>query len=542
MLTRRKFMKIVFIVLAMTGFIVGNTAVGGRVALGDVYFNSSEPGCDGSNSNYLMCDDFEDGDWYSKDCDQANSSGGLLQTDGWCGTIFANPITPPGAAVCGNLGVNGTNCTATRGFYSGIGSKNNGIHKFANNVAVDEIYVRWYQKQLPGYVFGHEKILTLQAEGIWQCCMFMYPWGGTSVAPDLQNEGWPDERLAQNQGNALAVVPGRWYYYEIHIKLGTCSGTTCQNDGVYDLWMDDCGTNGLGCTGPGTLRAHWTGRPFRGSSSHHIREVWFNNWANPGSIGNNYLDQIIVATRRIGPMGVGTVSPPPPPPPPSPPTPPSMTPALSYAFDETSGATASDASGNGKTATLVNGPTRVPGKYGNGVRLDGVNDYLQVLSPSLPTGDFTWESWINPNLVSGFSNIMRAGSTAIIELNIVNGKIVVITNNVTRITSAASISTGTWTHVSITRRGSTLTAYVNGNPTGTGSDAAAYSFSTCQLLIGVDSDTGCTGTPNGYFNGTIDEIRIYNRALSQAEILNDMNTPIGGVVSVPDAPSVLTLQ
>src|SRR5438309_2475302 len=81
------------------------------------YFNSSEPGCNGSDPNVLMCEDFEHdangntpGTWYTKDCDQANASGGLLQTKGWCGTIFANPITPPGAATCGGAGAMGTNC------------------------------------------------------------------------------------------------------------------------------------------------------------------------------------------------------------------------------------------------------------------------------------------------------------------------------------------------------------------------------------------------------------------------------------------------
>src|SRR6185503_7867734 len=37
-----------------------------------------------------------------------------------------------------------------------------------------------------------------------------------------------------------------------------------------------------------------------------------------------------------------------------------------------------------------------------------------------------------------------------------------------------------------------------------------------------------------YFNGIIDEVRIYNRALSQAEIQSDMNTPIGGTPPPPD--------
>src|SRR6266853_1970655 len=80
-------------------------------ASADPYFNSSEPGCDGSNPNTLWCEDFESpgvsgGRWYAEDCDTANANGGIdLRTKGWCGTIFANPITPPGAEICGAAGV-----------------------------------------------------------------------------------------------------------------------------------------------------------------------------------------------------------------------------------------------------------------------------------------------------------------------------------------------------------------------------------------------------------------------------------------------------
>ena len=88
-------------------------------AVADMNFNSSEPGCDGSDPNVLMCDDFESGAWYSLNCDIANTTGGLLQTHGWCGTIYADPITPAGAAVCGSKGAVGTNCAAHGGQHTG---------------------------------------------------------------------------------------------------------------------------------------------------------------------------------------------------------------------------------------------------------------------------------------------------------------------------------------------------------------------------------------------------------------------------------------
>jgi hypothetical protein len=50
-----------------------------------------------------------------------------------------------------------------------------------------------------------------------------------------------------------------------------------------------------------------------------------------------------------------------------------------YAFDESSGTTVPDASGNGNNGTLSNGATFVAGKNNNGVGLDGANDHVSIL-------------------------------------------------------------------------------------------------------------------------------------------------------------------
>ena len=67
-----------------------------------------------------------------------------------------------------------------------------------------------------------------------------------------------------------------------------------------------------------------------------------------------------------------------------------------YAFDETSGTTAVDASGHGITGTLTNGPTFTPGKNGNAVTLDGVNDYVNLGNPTALqfTGSMTVSAWV----------------------------------------------------------------------------------------------------------------------------------------------------
>src|SRR5262245_47361882 len=68
-----------------------------------------------------------------------------------------------------------------------------------------------------------------------------------------------------------------------------------------------------------------------------------------------------------------------------------------YAFNESSGTSAADASGHGLTGTLVNGPTFTAlGRYGNALALDGVNDYVNLGNPTALrlTGSMTISAWV----------------------------------------------------------------------------------------------------------------------------------------------------
>jgi len=103
------------IVLVMFLFLVVNAD-----ALADTYYNSSEPGCDGSDPTVLFCDDIEDGGWIET-CEagnascctndpvcQANGAGfANPNNDGWKGNGFTSWPDPQGTswARCGGLGV-----------------------------------------------------------------------------------------------------------------------------------------------------------------------------------------------------------------------------------------------------------------------------------------------------------------------------------------------------------------------------------------------------------------------------------------------------
>lgn len=274
---------------------------------GPPYFNSSEPGCNGSDPNVLFCDDFETGVWYDKHCDATGHPTGTnplpeLASKGWCGTIYAS-INPAGAARCGGQGAAGTSCTATHGQLSGTTGMM-ADHALANFQGVNEIWVRYYTKPLAGYQFGAEKMLTFNDRlpgdaGIkFGNLSFNCAFGSLSSTGTLIM-GFPspeDKCEAPNVSN-LSIVPGRWYYIEARMKLGDPG----QANGLFELYANDCGTNGV-CTGTPTLRTRRTNvRTNRASTSELIRVLWFESWSNPSSKGERYIDQIKAS--KVGPIG-----------------------------------------------------------------------------------------------------------------------------------------------------------------------------------------------------------------------------------------------
>ena len=92
----------------------------------------------------------------------------------------------------------------------------------------------------------------------------------------------------------------------------------------------------------------------------------------------------------------------------------------------------------------------------------------------------------------------------------------------------------TWTHLAATYDGATLRFYVNGVQVSSLAQTGSIVTSSNPLQIGGDSIYG------QYFEGTIDEVRVYNVALTAAQIQADMNTPIAPDTQPPTAPASLT--
>ena len=93
-----------------------------------------------------------------------------------------------------------------------------------------------------------------------------------------------------------------------------------------------------------------------------------------------------------------------------------------------------------------------------------------------------------------------------------------------------ALPAGTWSHLAATYDGSQLRLYVNGTQVAQTAASGSIATSTAPLRIGGNAVWG------EWFSGWIDEVRVYGRALSAAEIQDDMNTSV-----VPDttAPTVV---
>jgi hypothetical protein len=197
-----------------------------------------------------------------------------------------------------------------------------------------------------------------------------------------------------------------------------------------------------------------------------------------------------------------------------------------YGFEEATGTTAVDSSGNGYTGTLA-GPARTRnGRFGRALSFDGVNDTVTV-APELHASRVTVQAWVYPTALSGWrSVVMKEAQKGMVfglyaHENLPHPAMTVGIDGVDHSAGATTaLPLNRWSHLAATYDGATIRLYVNGVEAGTAAAAGALPASANPLRIGGNSVWG------EYFKGRIDEVRIYNRALSAAEIAADMNRAV----------------
>ncbi len=210
----------------------------------------------------------------------------------------------------------------------------------------------------------------------------------------------------------------------------------------------------------------------------------------------------------------------------------------SYSFDDGVGGTVVDDSAHRHPEGSISGATwAVQGQHGAALAFDGVDDVVTIphaAALELTTG-MTVEAWVKPSTVDG---VWRTVVMKELEAARVLGLAYALyasSDNET-FSPTAAVNTGSldehargaaplpvdvWTHLAATYDGFTERLFVNGVEVSSRAGSGAIVGSTGPLSIGGNGQW-----PEEAFAGLIDEVRIYKRALSAAEILVDMKTPI----------------
>jgi prepilin-type N-terminal cleavage/methylation domain-containing protein len=172
---------------------------------------------------------------------------------------------------------------------------------------------------------------------------------------------------------------------------------------------------------------------------------------------------------------------------------------------------------NGKSCPNLSGPNITSGKTGNAGNFDGTNDYINVgNAANLSPVSITIEAWAKANSMPQWegivSNMTAWGTGFSLQMG--------TTQNIAAMVSGAYLKTswtpsvGVWYHIAATHDAATNLniLYVNGKEENRVTRPISYEASP-KTYIGVFYTS-----PSLFFNGSIDEVRIYNRALSPAEI------------------------
>ncbi|MET1059937.1 MAG: LamG-like jellyroll fold domain-containing protein, partial [Nocardioides sp.] len=204
-----------------------------------------------------------------------------------------------------------------------------------------------------------------------------------------------------------------------------------------------------------------------------------------------------------------------------------------FGFNEGAGTGFTDSSGAGNNGTLFQTVWSTSGKYGKALSFDGTNDYASVPdAPSLDIADkMTLEAWVRPTVSSGWRTVMlkELGNTelafAMYSASGTNRPSGWIRPNPSSGGSSSAIGTAAvplnaWTHLAVTYDGAALKVFVNGTQAVSKPYSGALYSTTDPLRLGGNLVWG------EYFKGLIDEVRIYNRPLTAAQIQADMQAPL----------------
>lgn len=195
-----------------------------------------------------------------------------------------------------------------------------------------------------------------------------------------------------------------------------------------------------------------------------------------------------------------------------------------WKMDETVGSSsAADSSGSGNTGTYTNGATTVTGKFANAASLNGSNQIISVPNASSLniTAAITLSAWIKTSGSNDYAGIIQKalngnnpGYQMGLNLGNSGARADIYTTAGTAVpANGTNVENGNWHLITATYDGLVGKIYVDGNKGTDYSRVGTITTTTDPLVIGNDR---CCGSR--FFNGLVDDVRVYNRALGSGDI------------------------
>ena len=199
-------------------------------------------------------------------------------------------------------------------------------------------------------------------------------------------------------------------------------------------------------------------------------------------------------------------------------------PVAHWTLDEGAGATAADSAGSGLTGTLVGGQSWAVGPVAGALALDGVVDHVVVTDPGaaspldLETG-FTLALFVLPESVGGPYGLVSKDGSYELELGQTTpGLYSIRLDNVRQGEGATPVEAGRWQHLAVTWDGSTIRYYYDGVLDGSVAFAGPVTPNDLDLGLGARPSPAANGGPVFHLPGRLDDVRVYDEALAEADL------------------------
>lgn len=297
-----------------------------------------------------------------------------------------------------------------------------------------------------------------------------------SLSGSVSNNGSSWVELSGGAGSGGSV-----YLKAVYLNIGSSLITAIGGAYGFFDYFDGCFESG-GAGGVGRI---------------HLKSNNISGTTNPAAVTSS-----LSITRTLAPNNAGLVG--------------------YWSFEEGKGSQAGDMSGRGNNGN-INGATWIDGKRGKGIDFNGTSNYISISdagSSSLDVSSSVSISlWVNPDtLANGYHNLIAKGTSSINYFIDVNGTTDLVDFNgphtCVDLAASTTLPIGTWTHIVgvYDDAANTQNIYFNGVLDTSNSCSNAMQMNDAAVRIGDFYGVE-------YFNGKIDEIRIYNRALSAAEVV-----------------------